>query len=63
MSESEVESPVRQIDKTCTVCGTHHDCLPETAKYQSGDALTGYWFNCQCDSTLFIPDKKKGDKS
>lgn len=36
--------------KVCTSCGFVHESLPLGGKL---DKL-GLWFNCQCNSTLFI---------
>jgi hypothetical protein len=41
--------------KTCA-CGAEHKDLPPTTKYHSDDAFAGFYFNCQCGSTLFVPE-------
>lgn len=37
-------------------CGRAHFEIPKTARFQNeGDALDGWYFECACRSTLFIP--------
>lgn len=44
------------ISKTCQNCGTIFFVLPNKSKLiNKGDALDGWYFTCQCKSTLFIP--------
>lgn len=44
-----------KILKTCS-CGFEHKDLPPTTKYGGDDAFKGFYFNCQCGSTLFVPE-------
>lgn len=39
-------------------CGTSYSKLPETAKLfkDENPDFCGYWFNCACRSTLFVPE-------
>ncbi len=46
-----------KIKKTCS-CGRKFDSIPANAKYFDGEGFEGYYFNCECKSTLFFPCKK-----
>lgn len=44
--------------KTCS-CGLSFIAIPETAKYHaSGDVFEGWYWDCVCRSTLFVPVRK-----
>lgn len=49
-----------RIKRTCS-CGRVHDIIPATARYQKsaleGDPLAGWYWECECGTTLFIPEK------
>ena len=37
-------------------CGFEHKDIPPVAKFGGDGLLMGYYFNCQCCSTIFIPE-------
>lgn len=43
--------------KTCG-CGNHYEEVPSFAKYSPDPWLGGYYWECVCGSTLFVPDRK-----
>lgn len=43
-----------KLDKSCGKCNKKHTKLPEKTKYNEH----GAWFNCECGSTLFVPNRK-----
>lgn len=43
-------------DKVCG-CGEVYDRLPEGTKLSDDEGCGGYYWNCSCNSTLFIPTK------
>lgn len=44
------------MNKICNCCGKVWNKIPDGAKLQdNGDAFDGYFFDCDCKSTLFIP--------
>lgn len=46
------------IHKLCS-CGHLHTALPPDAKHHTDPdsaELTGFYFDCACRSTLFVPD-------
>ena len=45
------------INKTCS-CGKLHRLIPHGAIFfNKGCAMDGYWWDCLCRSTLFVPLK------
>lgn len=52
-------SRVRKCFKTCS-CGRIHSVVPAIAKYQhDGSDLSGWYWNCDCNSTLFLADDRR----
>jgi hypothetical protein len=48
--------------KTCT-CGKHYETIPPEAKYlNDGSEFSGYYWNCECKTTLFVPLNKEVPK-
>lgn len=46
------------IIRQCS-CGKPHLKIPENAKFHdSDDSFAGYYFNCSCGSTIFVPKEK-----
>lgn len=44
--------------KTCNCCKKVHTEIPADAKYSDDPGLGGYFWNCECKSTLFVSNKK-----
>lgn len=53
---------MKRISKWCAdpKCLKHHIYVPATAKYQftKGDPLSGWYWNCDCGTTMFIQDEE-----
>ena len=48
-----------KFKKTC-LCGREYKTVPPKARYFGGKDFPGYYFECECKSTLYWPDKKAG---
>ena len=51
-----------KIDKSCTSCGIQHKRMPITARIQYGILnstynVVGFFFDCICDNTIYVPLK------
>lgn len=44
--------------KVCNCCNNEFNKIPENAKYSDDKELGGAYWNCDCGSTMFIPNKK-----
>lgn len=52
------QNEIQIIDKRCS-CGAIHKVIPKGAKINSA----GYWWDCQCTSTLLIIHNSSSIKS
>jgi hypothetical protein len=47
------------VHRTCSCCNEKHLMIPENAKHQNdGDELAGWYWECKCGTTLFVPEKE-----
>lgn len=51
-----------KINKTC-YCGNFYAVLPENHKAIPTGDMAGWWFDCSCKSTIFIPNRIEIDKA
>lgn len=43
------------MNKKCNTCGKVHTEIPKDAIFDLGAIVPGYYFNCECHSTLVVP--------
>lgn len=49
--------------KQCSVCNKIHTQIPENTRFQMiGDPLDGFYWECDCKSTMFVSIKKVGSE-
>jgi hypothetical protein len=48
----------KQVPIKVCACGKQHFVIPAGARFSADAVLGGYWFECACHSTLFVPAKK-----
>lgn len=52
----------REVNKSCS-CGIEHKHMPSNTRvYEKGNVIHGYFWECECGSTLLIPLDKKGGR-
>lgn len=44
--------------KVCATCGKAHAIVPENARLMAQGKLAGFYWECDCLSTLFVPVSK-----
>lgn len=53
-----MNTPIRLHAPHVCSCGEEHDLIPSTAKESFEGPFAGYYWNCPCKSTLFLPRGK-----
>lgn len=50
-------------NKKCGSCGKNHELVPEIRREMFiGDPMDGYWWECECRSTMCLLTKKLKSK-
>lgn len=50
-----MNTPIRLTAPHVCSCGEEHYLVPANAKESFEDRFSGYYWNCSCKSTLFLP--------